>query len=90
MDEATGSVDGCTELLVPQVMGCLAVGRTRFAIAHRLSTVRHADTILVMSDGSIAEQARTTNCSPTGGTYTALHRARSTPDRPRSATPRTT
>ncbi|MEU9944559.1 ABC transporter ATP-binding protein [Streptomyces lavendulae] len=90
MDEATSSVDGRTELLVQQAMGRLAAGRTCFVIAHRLSTVRHADTILVMSDGSIAEQGTHEELLAAGGTYAALHQARSTPDRTRSATPGTT
>ncbi|MER6915369.1 ABC transporter ATP-binding protein [Streptomyces sp. NPDC000594] len=89
MDEATSSVDGRTELLIQEAMGRLAAGRTCFVIAHRLSTVRHADTILVMRDGSIAEQGTHDELLAAGGMYAGLHSARFTPDRPPAA-PRTT
>ena len=55
LDEATSSVDTQTEQLIQQALGVLLKGRTAFIIAHRLSTVRNADLILVMRDGQIAE-----------------------------------
>ncbi|MCS6848500.1 MAG: ABC transporter ATP-binding protein [Anaerolineae bacterium] len=56
LDEATSSVDTQTERLIQQALKVLLKGRTAFVIAHRLSTVRDADLILVMRDGQIAEQ----------------------------------
>lgn len=56
LDEATSSVDTQTERLIQQALKVLFKGRTAFVIAHRLSTVRDADVILVMRDGQIAEQ----------------------------------
>ncbi|WP_426767194.1 ABC transporter ATP-binding protein [Pseudarthrobacter sp. 1G09] len=56
LDEATSSVDSRTELLIRQAMLRLRQGRTSFVIAHRLSTVRNADLILVMDHGRIVEQ----------------------------------
>jgi ATP-binding cassette subfamily B protein len=55
LDEATSSVDTQTERLIQQALRVLLKGRTAFVIAHRLSTVRDADVILVMRDGQIAE-----------------------------------
>ncbi len=56
LDEATSSVDTRTEMLVNRAFDDMMKGRTSFIIAHRLSTIRSADRILVMKDGSIAEQ----------------------------------
>ncbi len=56
LDEATSSVDTRTEVLIQRAMAKLMVGRTSFVIAHRLSTVRDAHTILVMDHGRIIEQ----------------------------------
>jgi ATP-binding cassette subfamily B multidrug efflux pump len=56
LDEATSSVDTRTEILIQKAMDVLMKGRTSFIIAHRLSTVRNADLILVMKDGGIVEQ----------------------------------
>jgi len=56
LDEATSSVDTRTEVLIQKAMAELVRDRTSFVIAHRLSTVRHAHTILVMDRGSIIEQ----------------------------------
>ncbi|UZX05458.1 ABC transporter ATP-binding protein [Arthrobacter sp. CDRTa11] len=67
LDEATSSVDSRTELLIRQAMQRLRQGRTSFVIAHRLSTVRDADLILVMDHGRIMEQ----------GTHSALLAANS-------------
>ncbi|MCZ2127196.1 MAG: ABC transporter ATP-binding protein/permease [Anaerolineales bacterium] len=56
MDEATSSVDTLTEALIQRGMETLMQGRTSFVVAHRLSTIRRADRILVIKDGRIAEQ----------------------------------
>ena len=58
LDEATSSVDTRTELLIQKAMDNLMKNRTSFIIAHRLSTVKNADLILVMRDGDIVEQGR--------------------------------
>jgi len=56
LDEATSHVDNETEVLIQQSLEALTAERTTFAIAHRLSTVRDADQILVMDDGHVVEQ----------------------------------
>jgi ATP-binding cassette, subfamily B, multidrug efflux pump len=56
LDEATSSVDTRTEVLIQQGMADLMRGRTSFVVAHRLSTIRSAHTILVMNHGAIVEQ----------------------------------
>jgi ATP-binding cassette subfamily B multidrug efflux pump len=56
LDEATSSVDTRTERLIQKALGHLLQGRTSFVIAHRLSTVRHADQVLVIEDGRIVER----------------------------------
>ena len=56
LDEATSSIDTRTELMVQEAFEHLMKGRTSFIVAHRLSTIRNADEILVMKDGAIIEQ----------------------------------
>ena len=73
LDEATSSVDTRTELLVQQAMNALRQGRTSFVIAHRMSTVRDADTILVMEHGDIVEQGDHEILLAAGGAYARLH-----------------
>ncbi|EWC59369.1 Lipid A export ATP-binding/permease protein MsbA [Actinokineospora spheciospongiae] len=72
LDEATSSVDTRSELLVQRAMADLRRGRTSFVIAHRLSTVRDADLILVMRGGSIVERGTHEELLAAGGDYTAL------------------
>ena len=56
LDEATSALDNESERLVQQSLERLARGRTTFTIAHRLTTIRNADTILVLTENGIAEQ----------------------------------
>jgi len=73
LDEATSSVDTRTELQIQQAMDNLMRGRTNFVIAHRLSTVRNADIILVMRDGDTVEQGSHAELLERGGFYTELY-----------------
>jgi ATP-binding cassette, subfamily B, multidrug efflux pump len=56
LDEATSNIDTRTEVKIQNAFAKLMEGRTSFIVAHRLSTIRHADRILVMKDGKIIEQ----------------------------------
>ena len=58
LDEATSSIDTRTELMVQEAFERMMEGRTSFIVAHRLSTIRTADRILVMKDGRVIEQGR--------------------------------
>jgi len=73
LDEATSSVDTRTEVLVQKAMARLMRNRTSFVIAHRLSTVRDANTILVMNHGRIVEQGRHDELIAAGGFYADLY-----------------
>ncbi|MFF3320364.1 ABC transporter ATP-binding protein [Streptomyces sp. NPDC003035] len=75
LDEATSSVDTRTEVLIQKAMSSLREGRTSFVIAHRLSTIRDADVILVMENGSIAEQGSHDELLAAGGAYARLYAA---------------
>jgi ATP-binding cassette subfamily B protein len=78
LDEATSSVDTRTEVLVQKAMAGLRRGRTSFVIAHRLSTVRDADVILVMSEGRIIEQGTHEQLLAAGGFYHHLYNSQFT------------
>ena len=73
LDEATSSIDTRTELMVQEAFERLMKGRTSFIVAHRLSTIRNADEILVMKDGSIIEQGTHEELIAKGGFYNNLY-----------------
>ena len=73
LDEATSSVDTRTEMHIQQAMVDLMKNRTSLIIAHRLSTVRDADTIVVLKDGVIAEQGNHETLLAAGGEYAKLY-----------------
>jgi len=71
-DEATSHVDNETEVLIQNQLDDLTADRTTFVIAHRLSTVRDADRIVVLDDGEVAEQGTHDDLVEAGGTYANL------------------
>ena len=73
LDEATSSIDTRTELKVQEAFDRLMRGRTTFIVAHRLSTIRSADKILVMRDGRIIEQGKHEELLAKGGLYSKLY-----------------
>ena len=78
LDEATSSVDTRTEELIQKAMDALTVGRTSFVIAHRLSTVRDADMILVMNGGDIVERGTHAELLAKRGFYADLYNSQFT------------
>lgn len=73
LDEATSSIDTRTELKIQNAFAKLMEGRTSFIVAHRLSTIRSADVILVMKDGKIIEKGKHTELLAKGGFYAELY-----------------
>ena len=73
LDEATSSIDTRTEILVQSAFEELMKGRTSFVVAHRLSTIKHADCILVMRDGEIIERGKHEELLAKGGFYANLY-----------------
>jgi ATP-binding cassette subfamily B protein len=74
LDEATASIDSYTETLIQKAMGHLLLGRTALIIAHRLSTVRNADRIIVLDRGKIVEEGKHEELITRGGLYARLYR----------------
>jgi ATP-binding cassette subfamily B protein len=73
LDEATSSIDTRTEIKIQQAFATMMKGRTSFIVAHRLSTIREADVILVMKDGNIIEQGNHETLLAKNGFYAKLH-----------------
>ncbi len=73
LDEATSSIDTRTELKVQDAFAKLMKGKTSFIVAHRLSTIKNADVILVMKDGNIIEQGSHEELIKAGGFYKELY-----------------
>jgi len=79
LDEATSNIDTRTELCVQRAFDRLMEGRTSFVVAHRLSTIRTADVILVMKDGRIIERGTHDELLAAGGFYANLYNAQFAP-----------
>ncbi|MBR1471990.1 MAG: ABC transporter ATP-binding protein [Lachnospiraceae bacterium] len=75
LDEATSSIDTRTELKIQDAFARMMKGRTSFIVAHRLSTIKEADMILVMKDGNIIEQGKHDALLAQGGFYAKLYRS---------------
>ena len=75
LDEATSSIDTRTELKIQNAFATLMKGRTSFIVAHRLSTIKEADVILVMKDGRIIEQGDHKTLLKSGGFYAEMYRS---------------
>lgn len=73
LDEATSSIDTRTEIYIQKAFNKLMEGRTTFIVAHRLSTIREADLILVMNNGKVIEQGNHTELLNKGGFYANLY-----------------
>ena len=79
LDEATSSIDTRTEILIQKAYSKMMEGRTSFIVAHRLSTIREADMILVMRDGHIIEQGTHEDLLAKGGFYAELYNSQFAP-----------
>ena len=75
LDEATSSIDTRTEMKIQSAFARMMKGRTSFIVAHRLSTIREADVILVMRDGRIVEQGDHAGLLEKNGFYAELYRS---------------
>ncbi len=73
LDEATSSIDTRTEIQIQNAFAGMMEGRTSFIVAHRLSTIREADIILVMKDGNIIEQGDHDSLLKQNGFYAKLY-----------------
>ena len=74
LDEATSALDNMTEMQVQAALSELSEGRTTLVVAHRLSTVKNADKILVITDGEITESGTHEELVEQGGLYAELYR----------------
>jgi ATP-binding cassette subfamily B protein len=75
LDEATSALDTITEQLIQNALEDLAEGRTTLIIAHRLTTIRKADRIVVIDEGGLVEEGTHAELLSRGGRYAALSRA---------------
>jgi ATP-binding cassette subfamily B protein len=75
LDEATSSIDTRTEQKIQSAFNKMMTGRTTFIVAHRLSTIREADVILFVKDGSIVEQGNHTQLLQKNGFYAKLYQS---------------
>ena len=75
LDEATSSIDTRTEIKVQKAFAQMMEGRTSFIVAHRLSTIREADVILVMRDGKIVEKGKHEELLGMNGFYADIYNA---------------
>ncbi len=78
LDEATSSIDTRTAIKIQDAFAKLMKGRTSFIVAHRLSTIRDADIILVMNNGSIVEQGTHDELIAKNGFYAKLYNSQFT------------
>ena len=76
LDEATSSIDTRTEIRIQKAFSAMMQGRTSFIVAHRLSTIKNADVILVMKDGNIIEQGSHDELMKKEGFYCGLYNSR--------------
>ena len=74
LDEATSALDNTTEIMIQQALDELCKGRTTIVVAHRLSTIKNADEIAVISDGAILEQGTHAELLANDGMYASLYR----------------
>ena len=74
LDDATSSLDAKTERLIQEDMRRVCLGRTAFVIAHRLTTVQHADQVIVLRDGRIVEQGTCAMLTKSGVVFNDLFR----------------
>lgn len=79
LDEATSSIDTRTEIRIQKAFATMMQGRTSFIVAHRLSTIREADVILVMRDGNVIEQGNHETLLAKGGFYANLYNSQFAP-----------
>ncbi len=73
LDEATSSIDSATESRLQKALDVLLHGRTSFVVAHRLSTIRNADQVLVLDHGRIVERGTHQQLLQRSGVYASLH-----------------
>jgi len=73
LDEATSSIDTRTEINIQEAFNKIMIGRTSFIVAHRLSTIRQADVILVLKDGQVIEQGNHDELLSQKGFYSTLY-----------------
>lgn len=82
LDEATSALDNESERLVQDALNRLMIGRTTIVVAHRLSTIEHADRVVVLADGNISEQGTHAQLLAADGLYARLHNQRSASTQP--------